>query len=187
MQPVYQGTAFCRLYCGRRVAVCCSVQFELFFVLSSLWMHPIYYLFGFPFLVIVILFITCSEVSIVLVYFQICSEDYRWWWRSFLVSASCSFYLFLYAIFFTSPNSTLHAWSPASFTSPTCAPLPSVADVCAYLRAQLFSGSSFFCLLLGHRNNRLSRQLVVLEKVTPPCALQLRVFSPPAAPSPRIV
>ncbi len=77
-----------------------AVFVELFFVLSSMWMHQIYYLFGFLFLVLIILFITCSEVSIVLVYFQICSEDYNWWWRSFFASASCAGYLFLYSIFY---------------------------------------------------------------------------------------
>lgn len=38
-----------------------------------------YYLFGFLCLVAVILTITCAEITIVLCYFQLCSEDYHWW------------------------------------------------------------------------------------------------------------
>ena len=38
-----------------------------------------YYLFGFLFVVFIILIITCAEITIVLCYFQLCSEDYNWW------------------------------------------------------------------------------------------------------------
>ena len=77
-----------------------AVFVELFFILSSLWLQQIYYLFGFLLLVAVILALTCSEISIVLCYFQLCSEDYRWWWRSFLSSGSCGLYLYVYSIFY---------------------------------------------------------------------------------------
>jgi len=34
-------------------------------------------------------------------YFQLCSEDYNWWWRSFLTSGSSALYLFIYsAVYF---------------------------------------------------------------------------------------
>uniref|UniRef100_A0A0D3GYA4 Transmembrane 9 superfamily member n=1 Tax=Oryza barthii TaxID=65489 RepID=A0A0D3GYA4_9ORYZ len=49
---------------------------------------------------ILILVITCAEISIVLCYFQLCSEDYLWWWRSYLTSGSSAIYLFLYATFY---------------------------------------------------------------------------------------
>jgi transmembrane 9 superfamily protein 2/4 len=97
-QPWYQNNVAICVVGG--VLPFAAVFVELFFVLSSLWLHQIYYLFGFLFLVVVILFVTCSEVSIVLVYFQICGEDYRWWWRSFLASGSCAFYLFIYSTFY---------------------------------------------------------------------------------------
>ena len=61
---------------------------ELFFILSSMWMDQYYYVFGFTFLVFVILCITCAEITMVLLYFQLCAEDYHWWWRSFLTSGS---------------------------------------------------------------------------------------------------
>lgn len=39
-------------------------------------------------------------MSITLTYFQLCAEDYHWWWRSFFTSASVAFYTFLYACYF---------------------------------------------------------------------------------------
>lgn len=44
-------------------------------------MLQFYYLFGFLALVFIILMITCTEITIVLCYFQLCSEDYNWWGR----------------------------------------------------------------------------------------------------------
>merc|ERR1712182_78535 len=49
-------------------------------------------------LVLLILLVTCAEIAIVLCYFQLCNEDYHWWWRSFLTAGSSGLYLFLYSI-----------------------------------------------------------------------------------------
>lgn len=80
-----------------------AIFIEIFFIMSSVWLHQFYYIFGFLLLVFIILLITCAEISVVLCYFQLCSEDYHWWWRSFLSSGSCALYLFLYSVmyFFT--------------------------------------------------------------------------------------
>ncbi|KAL6578548.1 Transmembrane 9 superfamily member 8 [Orobanche minor] len=77
-----------------------AVFIELFFILTSIWLNQFYYIFGFLFIVFVILLVTCSEITIVLCYFQLCSEDYLWWWRSYLTSGSSALYLFLYATFY---------------------------------------------------------------------------------------
>jgi len=77
-----------------------AVSVELFFIMSALWLHQIYYIFGFLFLVMIVLIATCAEVSILLCYFQLCNEDYRWWWRSFLSSGSCAGYILLYAVWY---------------------------------------------------------------------------------------
>jgi transmembrane 9 superfamily protein 2/4 len=65
-----------------------AVFVELYFIVSSIWLHQFYYVFGFLALVVIILVVTCAEISIVLCYFQLCNEHYHWWWRSFLVSGS---------------------------------------------------------------------------------------------------
>jgi len=77
-----------------------AVFTELFFIMSSLWQHQFYYLFGFLALVLVILAATCAEISIVLTYFQLTSENHMWWWRAFLSSASSALYVFIYAILY---------------------------------------------------------------------------------------
>ncbi|KAK4265384.1 hypothetical protein QN277_026443 [Acacia crassicarpa] len=77
-----------------------AVFIELFFILTSIWLHQFYYIFGFLFIVFLILLVTCAEITVVLCYFQLCSEDYRWWWRSYLTSGSSALYLFLYAAFY---------------------------------------------------------------------------------------
>lgn len=56
-----------------------AVFIELFFIMSSLWLHQVYYVFGFLLLVLVILILTCAEITMVLCYFQLCSENYHWW------------------------------------------------------------------------------------------------------------
>ncbi|KAM8909933.1 transmembrane 9 superfamily protein member 5 isoform 2-T2 [Spinachia spinachia] len=71
---------------------------QLFFILNSIWSHQMYYMFGFLFLVFIILLITCSEATILLCYFHLCAEDYHWWWRSFLTSGFTAVYLFVYAV-----------------------------------------------------------------------------------------
>ncbi len=55
-----------------------AVFVELFFILSSLWLDQYYYVFGFLLLVFALLAVTCAEISIVLVYFQLCSENYKY-------------------------------------------------------------------------------------------------------------
>jgi transmembrane 9 superfamily protein 2/4 len=77
-----------------------AVFIELFFILTSIWMHTFYYIFGFLALVALILVITCAEIAIVLCYFQLCAEDYHWWWRSFFTSGASAVYLFIYSAFY---------------------------------------------------------------------------------------
>jgi transmembrane 9 superfamily protein 2/4 len=77
-----------------------AVFTEMFFIMSSIWQHQFYYLFGFLALVLVILIVTCAEISIALTYFQLTAEDHRWWWRSFTTSGSAGVYLFLNAILY---------------------------------------------------------------------------------------
>jgi len=78
------------------------VFIELFFLLSSLWLHQYYYLFGFLFLVFIILAVCSAEIAIVMTYFQLCAEDYHWWWRSFLTPGASAFYMFAYNILYYS-------------------------------------------------------------------------------------
>jgi len=109
-----------------------AVFTELLFIMTSIWQHRFYYLFGFLALVLLILIITCAEVSIAFTYFQLASEDYRWWWRSYWTSASSSIYVFVYA--------TLYFYNRLHITK-----FVSVALYFGYM----FIASYAFCLLTG--------------------------------------
>ena len=95
-RPWYMTPAFAILVGG--VLPFGAVFIELFFILSSIWLHQYYYVFGFLLLVLLILIITCAEITIVMCYFQLCAEDYHWWWRSFLTAGCSGLYLFAYSI-----------------------------------------------------------------------------------------
>jgi len=97
-QPWFMNATFTTLVGG--ILPFGAVFTELFFIMSSIWQHQFYYLFGFLALVLIILVVTCAEISIALTYFQLTSEDYRWWWRAFLSSGSSALYVFLYSVLY---------------------------------------------------------------------------------------
>lgn len=51
-------------------------------------------------IVLVVLVVTCVEIAIAFTYFQLTSEDYRWWWRSYFCGAGSGFYVLLYAAWY---------------------------------------------------------------------------------------
>uniref|UniRef100_A0A915E919 Transmembrane 9 superfamily member n=1 Tax=Ditylenchus dipsaci TaxID=166011 RepID=A0A915E919_9BILA len=80
---------------------------QLFFILNSIWSHEVFYMFGFLLLVFIILVITCSEATILLAYFHLCAEDYRWWWRSFFTSGFTAVYLAIYCVHYFNSKLTI--------------------------------------------------------------------------------
>jgi transmembrane 9 superfamily protein 2/4 len=77
-----------------------AVFIELYFIFSAIWENQFYYLFGFLFIVCGILFISCAQIAIVVTYFRLCAENYRWYWNSYIFSGGSAFYVFLYSIFY---------------------------------------------------------------------------------------
>eukprot|EP01010_Urceolus_cornutus_P001285 NODE_181_length_2096_cov_362.380557_g144_i0.p1 GENE.NODE_181_length_2096_cov_362.380557_g144_i0~~NODE_181_length_2096_cov_362.380557_g144_i0.p1 ORF type:complete len:670 (+),score=135.64 NODE_181_length_2096_cov_362.380557_g144_i0:60-2012(+) len=85
---------------------------ELTFILSSLWLNRFYYVFGFLAVVFSIVAVTCVQVSVVLTYFQLCNENYHWWWSSFMYAASSGMYLNLYSTYYFATTLHIHrVWS----------------------------------------------------------------------------
>jgi transmembrane 9 superfamily protein 2/4 len=111
-QPLYMHPVITALVGG--VLPFGAVFIELYFIMTSIWTAQPYYVFGFLALVLFILGVTCAEISIVMCYFQLCAEDHRWWWRSFLNSGASALYVFLYSIFYFATS--LDITDPASAT-----------------------------------------------------------------------
>jgi transmembrane 9 superfamily protein 2/4 len=86
------------------------VFIQLFFILNSIWGGQMYYMFGFLLLAFVVLFVVSAQTSILLCYFHLCSEDYRWWWRSFFSTGTTAFYLFLFSIHYFVYKTSITGW-----------------------------------------------------------------------------
>merc|ERR1711992_126049 len=67
---------------------------ELFFIFSAIYENQFYYLFGFLFLVLVILAVSCSQISVVMVYFSYTTMMVITFW---LLTGTIGFYA---AVFF---------------------------------------------------------------------------------------
>jgi transmembrane 9 superfamily member 2/4 len=44
--------------------------------------------------------VSVIEVTVVFVYFTLCNENHKWFWRSFMVGAASSVYIFVYSIWY---------------------------------------------------------------------------------------
>ncbi|OAX79883.1 hypothetical protein ACJ72_05793 [Emergomyces africanus] len=77
-----------------------AIFVELYFIMHSLWTSKIYYMFGFLFLCYGLMIITSAATTVLLVYFLLCAEDYRWQWRAFMGAGMTGGYVFLNALIF---------------------------------------------------------------------------------------
>lgn len=77
-----------------------AIFVELYFIMTSLWTSKIYYMFGFLFLCYGLMIITSAATTILLVYFLLCAENYRWHWRAFVGAGMTGGYVFINALIF---------------------------------------------------------------------------------------
>lgn len=77
-----------------------AIFVELYFIMTSIWFSRIYYMFGFLFLCYGLMIITCAAVTVLLVYFLLCAENYNWQWRAFLAAGTSGGYIFLNALIY---------------------------------------------------------------------------------------
>lgn len=97
-QPWYLKTFPCMLLAG--LLPFGSIFIEFYFIFSAIWENQFYYLFGFLFVVLSILYISCSQIAIIFTYFLLCAENYHWWWKSFAISGGSAFYVMAYSVFY---------------------------------------------------------------------------------------
>merc|ERR1712100_629634 len=77
-----------------------SIFIETYFVFSSFWNYKFYYVYGFMLLVYAILTMVTFCVSIVVTYFLLNAEDWRWQWTAFVSSGSSAGYVFCYSVYY---------------------------------------------------------------------------------------
>ncbi|KAI0016384.1 Nonaspanin [Xylariomycetidae sp. FL0641] len=77
-----------------------AIFVELYFIMSSIWFSKIYYMFGFLFLCYGLMIMTCAAVTVLMVYFLLCAENYHWQWRSFLAAGMSAGYIFANALIY---------------------------------------------------------------------------------------
>ncbi|CAK1366975.1 Transmembrane 9 superfamily member 9 [Cercospora beticola] len=77
-----------------------AIFVELYFIMNSLWSNRVYYMFGFLFLSFGLLIVTSSAVTILMIYFLLCAENYHWQWRAFASSGASAGYVFAYSLLY---------------------------------------------------------------------------------------
>ncbi|MCJ1330258.1 hypothetical protein MMC10_006941 [Thelotrema lepadinum] len=77
-----------------------AIFVELFFIMNSIWFDRIYYMFGFLFICYGILTVTCAAVTIMFVYYLLCSENYRWQWRAFNSAGAGAGFVFMFSLLY---------------------------------------------------------------------------------------
>ncbi|KAH0335886.1 endosomal P24A protein-like protein, partial [Aureobasidium melanogenum] len=88
-----------------------AIFLELYFIISSIWFSRIYYMFGFLFLCYGLMIVTSAAVTILMVYFALCAENYHWQWRAFFTSGASAIYVFLYAMLYWVRALSFTSWT----------------------------------------------------------------------------
>ncbi|KAG5498546.1 hypothetical protein JKF63_02832 [Porcisia hertigi] len=97
-QPWYMKSVLSYLAFG--VVPLAASYVELQSIFTSVWLGAMYHMFSFLIVAFVLVVIIVAQMSVFSTYFQLLFLNYRWWWRSFWVSASYGVWLMLYCIFY---------------------------------------------------------------------------------------
>uniref|UniRef100_A0A2P2I5S5 Transmembrane 9 superfamily member n=1 Tax=Hirondellea gigas TaxID=1518452 RepID=A0A2P2I5S5_9CRUS len=77
-----------------------AISVELYYIFSTLWGRESYTLYGILAVVLLLVLSVTACVSVALTYFQLASEDHRWWWRSIYTTGSTGVFVVLYSLFY---------------------------------------------------------------------------------------
>ena len=77
-----------------------TILFEFNYIVSALWKHEFHFFTSFLWVSYILFVIVTMEVSVIVVFWNLCYGDYNWWWKSFLVGSSPVIYFILYSIYF---------------------------------------------------------------------------------------
>lgn len=92
-----------------------AISIELHYIFASVWGHKVYTLYGILFLGFALLVLETGFITVALTYFQLASEDHRWWWRSFLSGGAVGVFLYAYCVFYFFNHSGMSGFLQTSF------------------------------------------------------------------------
>ena len=81
-----------------------SIYVEFSYLVSSIFRHHMYAMFGFLLMNLLLLVVVVSLLSILQTYMQLCQQNYEWWWRSFFVGASGAIWMIAYFVIYFAKN-----------------------------------------------------------------------------------
>lgn len=73
---------------------------ELMFIYKLLWFNRIYYMFGFLFFCFILMITLTGLITMLMIYYTLCFEDYNWQWKSLIIGGSSAVYMLLHALGF---------------------------------------------------------------------------------------
>ncbi|GAA0157288.1 transporter [Lithospermum erythrorhizon] len=92
-----------------------AIYIELYYIFASIWGHRIYTIYSILFIVFIILLIVTAFITVALTYFQLASEDHKWWWRSFLCGGSTGLFIYGYCLYYYYARSDMSGFMQTSF------------------------------------------------------------------------
>ncbi len=92
-----------------------AIYIELYYIFASVWGHKVYTIYSILFIVFVILLIVTAFITIALTYFQLASEDHRWWWRSIFCGGSTGFFILGYCFYYFFARSEMKGFMQTCF------------------------------------------------------------------------
>jgi transmembrane 9 superfamily protein 2/4 len=88
-----------------------AIFVELYFIMNSIWFNKVYYMFGFLFLCFGLMIITAAAVTVLMIYFLLCAENYHWQWRSFFTAGASAGYVFLSCLLYWVKDVSWTSWT----------------------------------------------------------------------------
>lgn len=88
-----------------------AIFVELYFIMNSIWFNKVYYMFGFLFVCFGLMIITSAAVTVLMIYFLLCAENYHWQWRSFFTAGASAAYVFASCLLYWMKDVSWTSWT----------------------------------------------------------------------------
>lgn len=88
-----------------------AIFVELYFIMKSIWFSKVYYMFGFLFICFGLMVITSAAITVLMIYFLLCAENYHWQWRAFGTAGASAVYVFIYAMIYWIKDLSFTSWT----------------------------------------------------------------------------